>query len=277
MMKKKFLSFFLLIISLTVYAQPSNNDKIPLSRLFFHENIEATQKKIMLMDRTDDNLFTPTSNESLNHELTNAVTKTVNNITEAIETDSFLNNNNKIKFLRGLNETLLEYISDCRYESLKYSVLPDLLQAYVECMNVEKNNQSIENNIWSYPYETGKILIHTIAFSNDVAIEACKNIVTLKYCDKYKDKAIAVLSRNPNLPFADSLISVIARRDPESVYNYAAATTALATKIHENPDTLVHVISEMGRTRSGRQLFPFLDNLYHGKITFDEINAAMDN
>ncbi len=276
-MKKDFLLFFLLTVSLGANAQPSNHDKIPLSRLFFHESIEATQKKIMLMDRTDDNLFTPTSNESLNHELTNTITKSVNNIRDAIEADSSLDNNNKIKFLRGLNETLLAYMSGCKYELLHYSVLPDLLKAYEECMKDEKNGQSIEHTIAAYPYEIGDVIIRSIAFSNNVGIEPSKNLVTLKYCDKFKDKALTVLSRNPNLPFTDSLIAVIARRDAESVYNYAAATTALATKIHNNPDTLVHVISEMAKTKSGRQLFPFLDNLYRGKITFDEIAAVMDN
>ncbi|HEY6976337.1 MAG TPA: hypothetical protein VH396_08605 [Chitinophagaceae bacterium] len=276
-MKKFFLLFFLLVISQIIFAQPSNYGKIPLSRLFFHENVEATQKKILLLDRKDDNMFTPTSNESLNQELTNTVTKTVNNIKDTIEADSSLDNNNKIKFLRGLNETLLAYISACRYEGLKYSVLPELLHDYVECMNVEKNNQSIESNIWSYPYEIGKILIHTIAFSDDSAIEKCNNIVILKYCSKYPDRAITVLSQNPNLPFTDSVISAIARRDPETLYNYAASTSALATKIRYNPDTLVHVISTMALSKTGRQLFPFLDNIYHGKITFDEINAVMDN
>src|SRR3954453_12557376 len=175
-MKKFSPLFFLLIVFQVLHAQPSNNNKIPLSRQFFHETIEATQKKIMLMDRKDDNLFTPTSNESLNQELTNTVTKTVNNIKDTIEADSSLDNNNKIKFLRGLNETLLAYISACRFEGLKYSVLPELLNDYVQCMDVEKNNQSIEGNIWSYPYEIGKILIHTIAFSDDSEIEKCKNI-----------------------------------------------------------------------------------------------------
>ena len=280
-MKKNFLSLLLFTVSLFTYAQightqPSNN-KIPLSRLYFHENVEATQKKILLMDGKDDNLFTPTSNESLNKELTNTITKKVDDFRQRIEEDSSLDNNGKIKFLRGLNETLLAYISACKYEGLKFSMLDDLLHNYEECMNVEKNNQSIINKIYSYPYELSKILINTIAFSNDPSIEKCKNIVTLKYCTKYPDQAIVVLRRNPNLPFTDSLVSVIARRDPESIYNYAASTSELASKIRSNPDSLVHVISVMAQSKTGRQLFPFLDNLYHGKITFDEIYSVMDN
>src|SRR5690242_21118377 len=146
MMKKKLLLLFLPVISVVAYsqsgsAQPSNN-KIPLSRLYFHENIEATQKKILQLDGKDDDLFTPTANESLNKELTATVTKKVNDIRDAIEADSTLDNNNKIKFLRGLNEVLQGYISACKFESLKYSLLTDLLRDYVECMKVTQNNQS---------------------------------------------------------------------------------------------------------------------------------------
>jgi len=279
-MKKNLLLLFLPVISFVAYsqsgyAQPSN--KIPLSRLYFHESIEATQKKILQLDGKDDDLFTPTANESLNKELTGTVTKKVNGIRDAIEADSTLDNNNKIKFLRGLNEVLQGYISSCRYESLKYSVLPELLDDYVECMKITQSSQSIENKIYSYPYEMGKILIRSIAFADDPKLGNCQNIVTLKYCDKYKDDAIKVLSQNPNLPFTDSLLGVIARRDPETVYSYAASTTALATKIRNNPDSLVHTISLMSRAKTGRQYFPFLDNLYRGKITFKEIDAVMDN
>src|SRR4051812_28090050 len=281
MMKKNSLLLFLSVISFVAYsqsgyAQPSNN-KIPLSRLYFHESIEATQKKILLLDGKDDNLFTPTTNESLNKELTNTVTKIIDNIRDEIEADSSLDNNKKIKFLRGLNEVLQGYISACRFEALKYSVLPELLHSYVECMNVTKRNQSIENNIYTYPYEIGKILIRSIAFTDDPKIVNCQNLVTLKYCDKYKESTMRVLSQNPNLPFTDSLISVIARRDPETVYSYAASTTALATKIRNNPDSLVHTISLMSAAKTGRQYFPFLDNLYRRKITFNEIDAVMDN
>src|SRR5215470_2438754 len=96
-MKKNFLFFLLLTVSFITYAQSTHaqpsNDKIPLSRLFFHENIEATQKKILSMDGKDDNLFAPTSNESLNKELTYTATKRIDELKQMIEEDSSLDNN----------------------------------------------------------------------------------------------------------------------------------------------------------------------------------------
>ncbi|MEP7319733.1 MAG: hypothetical protein ABI921_13355 [Panacibacter sp.] len=275
-MKKNYILFFLIIFFIKAQAQPTNGN-IPLARQYFHEIIKASQKKIMAMDGSNDSLFTPTTNESLNLELTATLTDSIEKIQSLIETDSATDNNNKIKFLRGLNETLLAYMYGCRSDSLKYSVLPGLLNAYRECMIRESNKNSIQQEIASYSYETGNILIHTIAFSNNPGIEDCRNIVLLKYCDKYQQKALGVLSQNPNLPFTDSLLAVIARRDPENLYTYAAASNALATKIRNNPDTLVHVISQMARLKTGRQLFPFLDNLYRGKISFEAITAVIDD
>lgn len=275
-MKKYYIAFSFLAYCIAVHAQPTNGN-IPLARQYFHETIRATQKKILAMDGKNDTLFTPTANEQLNLELTNALTNGVAKIEALIEEDSGIDNNTKIKFLRGLNETLTAYLNGCRYDSLKYSELPNLLNAYRDCMILENSGASIEQKIASYSYETGNILIYTIAFSNNTGIENCRDIVLLKYCDKYKQKALDILSLNPNLPFTDSLISVIARRDPENLYTYAAATTALATKIRNNPDTLVHVISQMAQLKSGRQLFPFLDNLYRGKLTFEKIDSALND
>lgn len=275
-MKKYYIAFSFLAFCIAVHAQPTNGN-IPLARQYFHETIRATQKKILALDGKDDTLFTPTANEQLNLELTNALTNGVAKIEALIEEDSGIDNNSKIKFLRGLNETLTAYLNGCRYDSLKYSELPNLLNAYRECMILENSGASIEQKIASYSYETGNILIYTIAFSNNSGIENCRDIVLLKYCDKYKQKALDILSLNPKLPFTDSLIGVIARRDPENLYTYAAATTALATKIRNNPDTLVHVISQMAQLKSGRQLFPFLDNLYRGKLTFEKIDSALND
>ena len=49
------------------------------------------------------------------------------------------------------------------------------------------------------------------------------------------------------------------------------------SKIKDNPDTLVQTISKLAVRKAGRLYFPFLDNLYHGKITMDEIDSVKDN
>jgi len=229
------------------------------------------------MDGKTDSIFAVTANAAVNTELTNTIINGADKMITAIEADSTLDNNGKIKFLRGLNETLNRYMIASRMDSVKYSLLPDLLIAYQECMALEKEGESLEPNIYRYPYETGNILLRTIAFNRNAGIERCNNLVLIKYCDKYRNKALPLLSQYPDLPFTDSLVSEIARRDPESLYNYAAASNRLASRIRNNPDSLVKTISRMAQLKSGRQLFPFLDNIYRGRLSFDNVVSVMDD
>jgi hypothetical protein len=120
-------------------------------------------------------------------------------------------------------------------------------------------------------------LIGTIAFSKNPGIANCANIVLLKYCDKYRDKALPLMMQNPDLPFRDSLVAQIAKRDPETLYNYAQAPNLFASKIRNNPDSLVNIIGKMAQLKYGRQLFPFLDDIYRGKLSFDDVRSVMND
>lgn len=268
------ISFLLVSVS---NAQSGTTKKIPFSRLYFHESIETTQKKIMDADGSKDKLFTPTSNETLNQTLTHSLIGRVDKIRDEIEEDSSLDNNNKIKFLRGLNETLIAYRTEAGFRNIKYSALPDLLKTFEEAMAVEKKGLSIAPLIQKHPYAVGDILLHTVAFSENPGAADAKKLLVLKYCAEHKDKALEVLSRNQDMPFVDSMVAVVARYDPEGIYTYSAATTAFATRINNNPDPLVKTISEMARSKSGRQYFPFLDEVYRGNLSLKEIDDVMDN
>ena len=276
-MKRYFILSVLLGFIQLVHAQPSSDTKIPLSRLYFHEILDGTQKKLLAMDGKEDSLFTLTPNEKVNADVTYAAIQGVNNVRNTIEADSTLDNNGKIKFLRGLNEILNSYMYKARVDSVKYSLLPSLLDAFSACMPLEKEGDPIDAKIYNYTYELGNILLHNIAFSSNPGYEKANNIVLVKYCDKYRNRALPLLMQNPDLPFADSLIAEIAKRDPESIYTYAAAYNKLASNIRKNPDSLVRVISRMAQLKTGRQLFPFLDNIYRGKLSFEDVTAVMDN
>lgn len=274
-MKHALLCFFI-AISFFCSGQPTANAQdIPLMRRLFHSNIDEEQKKILAADGTADNTFSPSPNDELNQQLTFTINEKVDALQTSIEADPQLDNNNKIKFLRGLQETLSAFYSGYKNKSIKASLLPKLIEAFGAAIELEKNRQSIEDIVTENKYDIGNILINTIAYENNTGAEACKKILLLKYCEKYPKKALEVLFNNPDLPYVDSLVNKIARRDPEGLYTYAAGTNGLAEKIHNNPDSLVSIISRMARMQTGRQLFPFLDNIYHGNTTFEQIQAAL--
>jgi hypothetical protein len=82
------------------------------------------------------------------------------------------------------------------------------------------------------------------------------------------------LSANPNVYFADSLLKVAARNSTEDIYTYAQSNTELGRRINKMDDPLIKTVSELAKMKEGRLYFPFLDNLYRGKITKDEIDRS---
>lgn len=274
-MKKVTFILFLSAFSFFAKAQPGNEITIPPMRQYFHEMIDATQKLILASDGTADENFDPTQSEALNRQLTNTLIGGVDSIQVAIEKNDGLDNNNKIKFLRGLNEALSLYLREFRNRDIKAIVLNKLVPAFNENIALQMRGESIEMNIASYSYEVGNILIKSVAFSDNVGIAQCKDIVLLKYCNLHPERAMNMLIEEPDARFADSLIVAIARRSPENIYTFAAASNSLARRIQNNPDSLVQIIVKMSQSKSGRQFFPFLDNIYRNKISMDDIEKAM--
>ncbi|MGI8951224.1 MAG: hypothetical protein ACR2FN_06530 [Chitinophagaceae bacterium] len=274
--------FFLLIIvivcSFSLRAQPSNTKlQIPVIRKIFHDNIDASQQSILNSDGVNDDKFTPSKDSELNMQLTYAAVEKIDNLQTTIETDTSINNNNKVKFLRGLNEVLTGFINQYKYRLIKVTLFPDLINAFEEGMRMELNNQSLEPLIRRNDLDVGNILMKSIAFQYNVGADSCSDILLLKYCKRHPDKALNALNRNPEVPFADSLIILAAYKYPDQLYNYAASTNTLGNKIREIDDPLVKAISHMASTKSGRQYFPFLDNIYKGTMTFDEVDAVKDD
>lgn len=258
-------------------AQDANYDKIPLLRRSFHEKIDASQQTIISLDGNGDDKFAPSPDDDLNQQLTLAATKNVDDLQNDIESNASLDNNNKIKFLRGLNEVLNSYISAYRFRSVKASSLIEIVNDYKEAMPLEMDHQSIENIIAKSQLETGQILMRSIAFNNNSGTDNIRNILFIKQCQRNPDKILQYLLKQPDVPFADSLISVVAHRNQDDIYTYAASNTTLSSKIRNSSDPLVKVITSMAGTKSGRQYFPFIDDVYKGKITLRQIDSVKDD
>ncbi len=83
------------------------------------------------------------------------------------------------------------------------------------------------------------------------------------------------LVRNPNIAGAEEKIRMIAYKNPDLVYTYAASGSALSKKIKASSDPLVSTIGKMASMKTGRLYFPFLDDLYRGTLTFESIEPAL--
>jgi hypothetical protein len=142
-------------------------------------------------------------------------------------------------------------------------------------MALDEKKQSIEPVIAQHSFDAGDIIVNSVAFSFNEGLESARDDLLLKACNEHPEKMMSVLSKHPQMRYTDSLIVVASRKVPDDLYTYAAASNELAHRIRSNPDTLVHLISRVAQMSSGRLFFPFLDNLYSGKISFEDVEAAV--
>ncbi len=154
---------------------------------------------------------------------------------------------------------------------------PQWVNAYHDAMHAEWKGNSFSDIVAHTEPETGKILINNYALKNNTGKNAARDIIVLKSCQQKPENTFAILNKYPDCVYADSLIIKAAHRNQEELYTYAAASNALAKKIQSIQDPLVKIIAELAKKPSGRMYFPFLDNLYIGKMTIEELAPYVVN
>ena len=267
-----FFVFLFITIATCTYAQP----KIPLMRQAFHDKVDDLQKRLLKLDGKADDSLNLSDNDDMNLQLTYTVTRRIDDLQSAIEADSD-DGNTKIKYLRALSETLESFYNSYRRQTMRIAQLPVLVNDYAEGMKLDKQKAPVASFVQSIPYEIGDILSRTVLFEDAPDYAEAKDVLFLKDCTIHPDKILHALSANPNHTFTDSLISISARYNPDELYTYAAASNQLASRIRNSKDTLVQVISRISKLRSGQYYFPFIDNLYRGKVSTEEIDKVKED
>ena len=154
-------------------------------------------------------------------------------------------------------------------------MLPALVKAYEDAIKAEMLGNSILDIIIENTVEIDNILMDNFALKDNAGIPAGKDVLVLKACQRRPYDILKILTAYPNSRYADSLIIKAAFHDQEELYNYAAAPTALAMKIQSVNHPLVKIIGRLALMKTGRMYFPFLDNLYHNKISLDLITPLV--
>jgi hypothetical protein len=250
-------------------------------RAINHDAIDAEQKSIMASDGRPDKSFTPSKDEEINFRVTRFLTTNVDILQYQLETDKEFDTRLKVNYLKGL-ENVLKYFrlnwksrSDKKINPVH---LPLIINAYAECVVRDRKGETIENIVKSLPYDAGTVIVNANIFDKNPGLRPAKNQLILKYCILNPRNTFQTLKENPDVPFADSLIRLVAARYPRQLYDYAAASNKLGWIIRNiNDDVFISSISKMARDKSGQQYFPFLDNIVKGKMTFEEIAAVKDD
>jgi len=247
------------MLPLVAQAQSATNN-----RSYFHDKIDDTQKKILTLG-------------TVKGTIEFAATVKIDSLQKAIEDDPTMANNDKIKFLRGINDLLGAYYTGVTNNGLKAELLPGLVNAFAKCMRNELDNTSILPTVKLFPYENGLIITDNYSFSKNPGLQEAQAYLLYLYCKQHPKQILPTLLKHPGLPGVDSLIILLARLDPETIYTYVGSNEPIAERILATNDPLVKIISKLGLMPTGRQFFPFLDEMYHGKLSFEQVDSAVND
>ena len=162
---------YLYLISLLFFATVSfcQNPKDPTlkperSRELFHDYVDTEQKKALQSDGKDDKLFAPSFNEEVNIQVTNSLIVKVNELQKRIEKDSTMGGQTKVLYIRGLERLLRDLNANWRVNRFVVTYLPDMLESYAKCIELDVKSSSIENYIEQLPYNVARPLLYCTAF-----------------------------------------------------------------------------------------------------------------
>lgn len=278
-----FSTFAAILLSLGGSIQNARAQSIPFSRQGFHAQVDKAQLSVCSADGTKDDKFTPyTDNDELNKVSTKAITKQVDKVQKAIE-KADLDNNGKIRFLRGLYELLYAYKNSFLSKDITGALLANTVKGYQDAMELEIKHQDISSVLSANKAEVASLLAVNFSFKDNPGKPNFQYILLDKEIGSHPDKALYILSKNNDFPAIDSVVSVVARKNADAVYNYAASYTDLGEHIRKSKDPLVNLIARIATARSqsgrfiGRQLMPFLDEINEGNLQIEDIEAKMDD
>lgn len=262
-------------------TEPINGCIPEFNRSLFHDQLDEAQKQLLYSDGKKDELFTPSGNDEINFLLTKTATLRIDNLQCAIEKDSILKAQEKVKYIKGIKYLLDFFLVNVRSKKVSPLRLPDIVNGYEKCYLLDRDGKSFSPVIDEYPYETAYSIVNAdnVTFEKNQGLRAAKQTVILKYCVLHPSLTLPTLFQNPGMPFADSLVRVVAKSYPKQLYNYAQSNNnQLGFVIRNiNDDDFIRTVVKMARSKSGMQYFPFLDNIVNGKMSLEEIDAAKDD
>jgi hypothetical protein len=276
--------FVIVILSLGLSfcgaAQPNSYPyTVAQDRMIWHDKVDQAQERLMALGNgKTDSIIRLTKDETVNLQVTDALTRRVDDLQQQIEFDSTLNTNGKKRYLRGLESLLLGFEKGYRAKEIPASMAPDLVQAFDTAMQLDKRSVSIEPVVADHPYQVGNILVECFLYPGaNPGVAPSRLLLTRRYCEMHPGLIFNYLTNHRGLPFADSLIVIAGHSDIGPLYNFAAAGDDLARRIRNSGDSLVHTVAVLANSRSGQLYYPFLDQLVKGKLNTDEIDKVKND
>ena len=278
-MKYIYLALLFLLAGFDTYAYAENTIQnfldspivVPLQRRNFHDKIDTEQRLCDKADGKQDNFFHISNNETINNYVTDVLFRKVDNLENWVELNKNIDNNNqKIRYLRYIENMLRSFRISWKNKEINPVELPVLFENFEEIMKAQVEGKSMVPSIQNASYQVARL--NTEVFTDNIGYKESKDIVYIKYCALNPDKILQTIKPYADKPFADSLIVIASQANPVQLYSYAQSNTSAEGKlIHRNTNSLVKTVAELSQKPNGLFYFPFLDDILKGKKSMDSI------
>lgn len=252
---------FPILLFLALSSQVRAQEQIPFVRQSFLDKVDIAQKRI-------ERILIQSNNESQS----SSGDAVVDSVQTLINGDKVMDENSKLGYLRGLSELLGSYEVSLKSRSISPFAYTNLARSFAQAMSLNAADKSILPVIDGVGYKVGQLIVDNYSFKNNRGVAEAKQVLITKDLLARPGDEMSLLDRHPEYLATDSVIKQVAKRDPDVIYTYARANSTLSQKVKSSNDLLVSTIVKLAPRQNGRQYFPFLDNLYRGKITLDEID-----
>lgn len=269
-MKRILLPFFFFLLTCDVFAS-QDSVVVPIARQRFHDRIDNEQALTDKADGKKDGLLKVSNNEEINLQVTDALTRKIDELQNMVETDStIVTNNEKVRQLNFIEELVKNFRNSWKARRLNPALAPALVDNFYKLWTTNKEGGSIRPFVDDMPYEVASLL--TEIFNKNIGYAESKKSLFLRHCKMNPDKILSSIRPYVDEPFADSLVLVACMHDPEQLYDYAySVQTPEGRLIHRNPNPAVKAIVQLSKMQNALLYYPFLDNILNNKISIDSI------
>ena len=270
-MRKIIVSAFTLIIYCAALGQP-----------LWQKKIDNAQLLLCQKDSNQNCIINAGNNPETNLVITSYVITKVDAWQQLITNTTTYSNNDKVRYLR----MLLNYVNTFNYYTKNKSrnrdytinLARDLFANFDAILRAHAKQQSLADIIKPLSYLAAQIITEEETAPLALGYADAKDVLIMKDAAVHPERIMSILNRYPNLPNADSLLTIAAISNHDKIYDFAQCTKCgIYTKLKESTNPLVRTIFTMAQMESGRSLTPFLDAISKNEITIDSINKLQAN
>lgn len=268
------------IISAVAQAQPPKV-VVPIQRQLWHDRITEQQQIFDKADGKADTLVSISQDEAINLQMSDAVFRKVNELKDWVEiSTSISSHQEKVRYLDYIRSFLQYYREDIRRKQIQAIEFPQTLSVFTDILKNYSDKITAVPLFYPLPFNQASVISRSLFENKVITNQDEKNnvdvVVYRKFALAQPEKILSTIEPYTHLPFADSLISLAARKSPSMLYTFAQKRDSKTGElIHKSTDSLVLNIVKLSETPNSMLYFPFLDDILSGKLKIDSIRKVV--